>query len=363
VAAFPVVLEMAKNNENVVQPAAQVAAIRALAGLPNDEVVEFLLAAATGDNDANATAADDALTRMKSPGLEQKIIARLEQSPGRAGIPLVQVCRLRQISAATPVLLPLLSDADDAVRLAAIAALGNTVSGESIEVLFDHLLNPASDTEFQAVRTALLAVCHRAVDPDTIATKLAVIYEGATLQAQIAMLELFGALGGGVAVESVHRAIMDPTEEIQDTATRILGTWPDTGAATVLLAVMESDADERFRIRALRGYIRIIRQMDTSNEHRFHMSMEALARAQRDDEILLIVDALGRIPTHASLMKLLEFLDKPTFAEQAATSGIAVGRALIAPHPNEVGVVMRKILEVSEHAEARRIAEEILGQL
>ena len=357
--ARQVVLEHARNSEL----ASQAAAIRALAGHPGDDVIEFLLATATSDNAVAANAAADALTRMRAPGLEQKIIEQLKQYTGRSSIPLVQVCRLRQISGATPVLLPLLSDADDSVRLAVIAALGNTVSGENIEVLFDHLLNPTSETEFQAVLAALRAVCHRAVDPDAIATKLSAVYDGATLQSQSALLELFGALGGRVAIEAVQRAVADPTELIQDTATRILGEWPDPDAAPVLLRVMESDADERFKIRALRGYIRIVRQMDTSNEHRFHMSMEALARAQRDAEILLIVDALGRITTHASLMKLLEFLDQPTFAEQAALSGLNVGRALITPHPNEVGTVMRKIIEVTENANTRRIAEEILQQL
>jgi hypothetical protein len=224
-------------------------------------------------------------------------------------------------------------------------------------------LNPASETEFQAVQAALLAVCHRAVDPDAIATKLGAIYEGATLQSQVALLELFGALGGGVAVEAVHRAIMDPADEIQDAATRILGTWPDTGAASVLLAVMESDAYEGFRIRALRGFIRIIRQMDISNDHRFNMTMEALSHAHRDAEILLIVDALGRIPIHASLMKLLEFLDQPAFAEQASLSAVNIGRALIASHPNDVGTVMRNVLEVADDANTRRIAEEILEML
>ncbi|MCL2120561.1 MAG: HEAT repeat domain-containing protein, partial [Planctomycetaceae bacterium] len=68
-AARPVVLAMAKGSDC----AAQTAAIRALAGLPDDEAVEFLLATATSESNANAMAAADALTRMKTPGLERKI--------------------------------------------------------------------------------------------------------------------------------------------------------------------------------------------------------------------------------------------------------------------------------------------------
>jgi HEAT repeat protein len=191
-AARPVVLAMAKDGNC----AAQAAATRALAGLPDEAVVEFLLATATGDHDANAVAAADALTRMQAPALERKIIDRLKNSQGKACIPLTTVCKNRKIGDATPVLLPLLSDGDNDVRLAAIAALGNTVSGENIEVMVEHLLKPASDTEFEAVKASLRVVCNRSVDPDAVASKLVAVYQGAALPSQCALLELFGALGG-----------------------------------------------------------------------------------------------------------------------------------------------------------------------
>jgi HEAT repeat protein len=355
-AARPVVLAMAKDNKSV----SQAAAVRALAGLPDDEVVEFLLAAATGDNDAITDATADALTRMKADGLERKIIERLKLSKGKSCIPLIFVCRDRKIGESTPILLPLLSDADNDVRLAAIAALGNTVSGENIEVLVEHLLKPASATEFDAVKEAIRVVCFRSVDPDAVATKLAAVYGDASLQAQCALLELFGALGGKVAIDAVQTAVANPAEQIQDTATRVLGEWPDPDAAPVLLSVMRSDANDRFKTRALRGYIRIVRQMDTSNEHRFNMCMQALELAKRDEEKSLLVDALGRITTPASLAKLSEFIDQPTFMEQASLMAINVGKALKTQQPDAVTAVMEKIIAVTQNADTRRMAEDVL---
>ncbi len=355
-AARLAVLEMAKNAEFP----AQTAAIRALAGMPDEEAVMFLLTTATGENPAAAAAAADALTRMETPELEQKIIACLETARGKACIPLIGVCRDRKIAAATPVLLPLLMDADDEVRLAAITALGNTVSGENVELLVAHLLNPASPTELEAVKGSLRLVCNRSVDPDAVAAKLAAAYADAPLASRCALLELFGALGGKVAIDAVQHAVADPADAIQDTATRVLGEWPDTDAAPVLLAVMNSQADNKFKTRALRGYIRIVRQMDTSNDHRFHMCMEALALSQRDEEKVLLVDALGRITTPAALAKLSEFLDQPTFAQQAAVSALQVGKALATQQPDAVAEVMRKIVAVTENPDIRRQAEEVL---
>ena len=356
VAARPVVLSMAKDGDF----AAQTAAIRALAGLSDGAVIEFLLATATGDNDVTANAAADALTRMQAPALEEIIIDRLKTTQGKSCIPLISVCRQRKIAAATPVLIPLLSDGTDDVRLAVIAALGNTVSGENIEVLVEHLLKPGSPTEFEAVQASLRVVCNRSVDPDAVARKLVAVYQDTTLQAQCALIELFGALGGTAAIESVQNAITNPAEQIQDTATRVLGEWPDPDAAPVLLGVMKSEADDRFKTRALRGYIRIVRQMDTSNEHRFNMCMEALALAKRDEEKSLLVDALGRIPTSASLAKLSEFFDQPVFAEQASLMAVNVGRAILTQHRNAVRAVMQKVIATTQNADTRRMAEEVL---
>jgi len=355
-AARRAVLAMAKDAGC----AAQTAAIRALAGLPDDAVIAFLLATATGTNSANANAAADALTRMKAPALEEKIIERLKNTQGQSCIPLITVCRVRKIAAATPVLIPLLSDGDNDICLAVIAALGNTVSGETIEVLVEHLLKPGSPTEFEAVKASLRVICHRSVDPDAVARKLVAVYQDASLEAKCALIELFGALGGKVAIESVQNAIADSTEQIQDTATRILGEWPDPDAAPVLLGVMKSEASDRFKTRALRGYIRIVRQMDTSNEHRFNMCMEALALATRDEEKTLLVDALGRITTPASLAKLSEFIDQPTFAEQASLMAINVGRAILTQHRDAVKAVMQKIVDMTQNADTKRMAEEVL---
>ncbi len=358
--ARPLVLEQAKTagEERV-----KTAAIAALAGLTDADTLAFLLDTATGSDEPAAIAASDALTRTSFGGTETAVVERLKKTSGKACIPLIQVCRNRKIANSTPVLLPLLSDSEESVRLAAIAALGNTVSGEDIEVLLEHLVHPANDVEFGTVAASLKVVCHRAVDPEAVAEKVAAVYADSSLKSKCALLDLFGALGGKVAIEAVRTAVADQTVEIQDTATRVLGDWPDPDAAPVLLEVLKSDGNPKFKIRALRGYIRIIRQMDTSNEHRFNMCMEALPLAQREEEVLLIIDALGRITTFSSLEKLIEFLNNPTYAKAACVPGLNIGKALMTQAPEYSAVAMRKIVEVTDNDDVKRQAEEVLRAL
>lgn len=358
-AAKNAVLALAKNESDL---NVKKAAISALAGHPDDETIGFLLDLVTKPADDLTASGVDALVRMQSDVLNEKIVDRLKKAQGPTCIPLVNVCSLRKIAISTPVLLPLLSSTEDSVRLAVITALGNTVSGGNIEVLVERLVKPDSDTEFDAVKAALLVVCHRTVDQNDVARKLAAAYDQAPLKTKVALLDLFGALGGSVAVDAVHKAVADPTEEIQDNASRVLGAWPDPEAAPVLLAVMKNPAAQKFHNRALRGYIRIVRQMDTSNDHRFNMCMQALELSVRNEEKLLLIDALGRIPIPQSLDKLMEFIDTPEFTEPASLSMVNVGKALITQQREKVATVMQKVIDVSQNTETKRQATEILEE-
>ncbi|MDR0703846.1 MAG: HEAT repeat domain-containing protein, partial [Planctomycetaceae bacterium] len=274
------ILNMAKNEQNI---AVRNAAFRALAGLPSNDVIAYLLEQATDEkNTAFFDSIIDALTRMTINGLETKIIERLKTTKGKACIPLVKICSQRKITDSVPVLLPLLTDPKYDVRVVVLQALGNTVSGENIEVLIERLSKPHSKIEFDTVIGSLHVVCNRTVDCDAVAEKLAAVYDTAPVKTKTVLLDLYGALGGQTAITAVKKAVADPTEAIQDAATRVLGNWHDADAAPVILGILQNPVVQKFHNRSLRGYIRIVRQMDTSNEHRFNMCLEALKYVQRD---------------------------------------------------------------------------------
>lgn len=359
--AMNIVLEMAKNEQNI---DVRNAAVQALAGFPDNDVIDYLLELAAGEeNVAIFDSVIDALTRMKMDGLDTKIVERLKTTKGKACIPLVKICLQRKIAESTPILLPFLTDSEYEVRLAVLQALGNTVSGENIEVLIERLLKPSSKIEFDTVIGSLQVVCNRTVDCDAVAGKLAAVYETAPVETKIVLLELYGALGGQAAIAAVEKAVADQTEAIQDAATRVLGNWHDPEAASVILGILKNPSVQKFHNRSLRGYIRIVRQMDVSNEHRFNMCLEALKLVQRNEETLLIIDALGRIPILKSLEKLQEFLEQPEFAEPASLSAIAVSRSIIAQQQEKVTAAMQKVLDVTKNNDTRRQAAEILEKI
>ena len=107
------------------------------------------------------------------------------------------------------------------------------------------------------------------------------------------------AIAGDSALKLVADAAMSPTRPLQDEATRVLGDWPTRDAAPVLLSI--ADGAHPYRVRALRGYLRIVRQFDFSDAKRVEMVGKALPLADRDPERLLALAILEKHPSKSSL--------------------------------------------------------------
>ncbi|MGL4942441.1 MAG: HEAT repeat domain-containing protein [Thermoguttaceae bacterium] len=359
-AAQETVLQYTQNGDAKVK----LAAIAALSSMPNDNVVDALFAQLESTSPEVVEAAIESLSRMKFAELNARVAAKLQDAKTGAGVlAYAKVCQLRRIADATPALLQHIAHPEEAVRNGVVSALGYTVSGEDVGVLVDLLVSAESDAAWETVRKALHVLATRTVDKDQVATKIAAVYDSVPLKTQCAILELLGAIGGNVAVQAVDKAVDDPTDAIQDTATRVLGEWPDPDAAPVLLGVIKREGGSaKYKVRALRGYIRIFRQMDTSNEHRFNMSMEAWNVASRDDEKRLIIDAMGRLPIPQSLQKLCEFLDAGLYSEEVCTSLVNAAEPLVTQHRDLVVSSMQKVISTTTNDDLKRRASEAIQQ-
>ena len=86
------------------------------------------------------------------------------------------------------------------------------------------------------------------------------------------LFELLGKVSGKKALEVVVAGAKSSDPMTKDYATRVLGEWTNTDAAAPLLGIAKNDSERKYRIRAMRGYIRIARQLEIpwwgSIEHR-----------------------------------------------------------------------------------------------
>jgi len=356
-AARPAVLAAARSGDPVVRAAA----IRALAGLGNASAVEILLEAAASGDAGVAAAARDSLVAMPGAEVDAAIVAALDKAQGAPRALLIDLVGRRGITSAVSALGQAAEETDPAMRLAAIRALGRTVEPAQLAPLTDRLAAPANAEEAAAIREALRDTCVRVADREACAQHLARIMSQASPADRSLMIGMMGVLGGPTALATVAAAATDANVEIQDAATRVLGEWMTPDAAPVLLTVAKSSANNKFRIRALRGYIRIVRQLDVADAERIVMCREAMSLATRDEERARVLGALGRIASAEALAMVRPYLQTPSLKEAASAAAVAIGENLVATQPAVVAETMPLVLQATGDAGLVQRANDVLA--
>lgn len=355
VAARPAILRAAASTT----PEVRVAAIRALSTLGNASHLTLLLDAAAQADAEIAAAARTTLVELADPQVDAAVAERLGTATGTPQRILMQVAGDRQIAAAVPALLTATSSPDERTRLAAIAALGRTGGPQQLPVLTGRLVAPANEQELSVVQEALQAACRRSTNQEACAEALVRCLPQTPRQTRLFLFELLGSLGGSRALEAVLAAASDGDEATQDIATRVLGQWSSPDAAPALLNLARTSSQSKFRIRALRGAIRILRQMDLPPDSRLAMCREAMELGDRDEERVLVLEALGRVPSREALNLVVRYLDKAELKAAAGSAVVSIGEKIVFDEPAAVAEAMQQVVQRIATGELARRAQEL----
>ncbi len=340
-AALPAVLQAAKSGPEAVR----CVAIRALRTLGNATCVPVLLDAAMNANEEVAQTALAVLADLPGADVDKLLAARLLSQPsGKLRPVLIELAGQRCIAAAGPALWKAANDSDLQVRVAALAALGATIEFGDLPALIERVARPRSADDDDAAAKALGAACQRMPGREACAEKLVVAMSGAATPVKCRFLEILSGIGGAGALRAMGTAVKDASPEVRETASRMLGAWMDVDVAPVLLDLAKTSADEKYKIRALRGYIRLVRQFDMPDADRVAMCRTALEVAQRTAEKKLILEVMGRYPSGGMLSLALE----ATKITELKNEAIAVAM-LIAQKSGGRSAELQKLLSESGH--------------
>lgn len=345
-AALPVVLELATSGS----PEVQLPAIEVLASLGDASAVPVLLAAAVDADSARAAAALASLAELPGQGVDAKLAEMLEGSQGPQQLVLIELAGLRGITPAVPQLQKLADAEDPALASAAVKALGLTIGLEQLPSLVDRLVAPKTPELGAAAKAAMNNALLRMPDRDAAAAMLIDRLAAAPPQAKAELLGLLGVVGGDKALSGLAAAAREGSDPTQDAATQALGGWMAADAAPVLLE-LATEGPEKYKVRTLRGYLRIARQLDVPLDDRVEMCRKAIAAAQRNDEKKLALEILARYPTAAGLKLAADQLDTPGLKEAAAEAAVAIAEKIVAAHPAAVAEAMGKAAGATGNAE------------
>lgn len=339
---------------------ARAVAIHVLGQLGDVSAVTVLLEAVLSGDPALAQAAQSSLMKLRGNSADEIIVTNLNRAEPKARAILLDLVGRLSIASAIPAVLRAAHDPDEPVRLAAIKALGRIIGLKEFGVLTDRLAVAKSPQEAAAVQEALKVACLRMPDPDACVGRLLDCLPNAPIGSKCFLLELLGSVGGARALKAVSAAAEDSNEDLQDAATRVLGKWMSVDAAPELLKLAKTLRSDKFKVRTLRGYIRIAQQMGLPAAQKLDMCEEAFRAAQRDEERRLVLAVLGHTATTKAMSMVVPHLANPALAEEAATAALRIGEKTVQTEPRMVADAMRQVLKSGVSGENAARAKKLL---
>lgn len=342
--AGPVALRAVRQAAESGKKELRVAALRSLGQVGDAACLDTLVANAA-DADADiAAAARSALVEIADPKVNDALVSRLAKADAKSYPVLIEAIGERRIDAG-PTLVAALDHPSAAVRAAALTALGNTITAAKLPLLVAAAVKPKRAEDEAVALRALQTACVRMPDREACAATLADAIDAGNVATKVSLLPVIAAVGGTRSLATVHAAAKSSDDKLQDAATRLLGEWSTIDAAPVLLDLTKSAPGEKYRTRALRGYIRIARQFVMPDSQRMEMCQQILAATNAKAERGMVLEVLKRYPSVGALQLASRLSDSADLKEDARAAVVAIAQKLGTAGPQVLEALNKAGLE------------------
>jgi hypothetical protein len=192
------------------------------------------------------------------------------------------------------------------------------------------------------------------------AEKLAAAMPGASLPTKVFLLEQLASVGGTTALKRVVAAAKSSDDTMQDTATRLLGKWLSADAAPAMFDLATTLPEGKYKIRALRGYVRIAGQLNMTPDDRMTVCRNVLAIAERSDDKVPVFEVVRRYPTHEGLSLAASLLGDKDLQQQACSTIVAIADRVAMKAPEQTEKALLQVLELASDATLKANAEKAI---
>jgi HEAT repeat protein len=301
----------------------RLAAIAAIGRVGNATCFPALLEIGQESDPELSAAAKTALVALPDESVGLVIVSGLPKAEGKRYVMLLELVGQRRVPAIDQ-LVAALRHRDSSVRQAALAALGNTVPPDRLNLLIEQVVGSQDVADHPVAIQALKAAAIRMPDREHCAKQLAEAMDSLASGSKAEILEILAAVGGTHALQSLAAAAKSDDAKLQDVSTRLLGEWMTIDVAPVLLDLAETAPGAKYQIRSLRGYIRVARQFTLSDDERMEMCHKALAAARQPAEQKLVLEVLKRYPGPKALELTMQIRQKPELKDEATEVALAI---------------------------------------
>ncbi len=360
--SLSVVAGFAKSGDEVVR----VAAIDSLRNIGDPSVLPTLIDAANQtESAAVAAAAKGTLSNLPGKEIDAAIVDLLDKGNTAQKITAIGLVEDRRILAAYPLLKKSMQDTDADVRKAALTALGQIAGLDDLPVLFAVLDAAEAPEDVKAIQAVLKSACTR-MPKDAASDKISDwMATTKSLTSRMFMFDLLKEVGGPKALEIVKLAAFSDSPELKDKGTEMLGSWrspEDANAVAEVCMKLAKDATEnKYKVRGLRGLIRIPRQFNMSEERRLQLCKSFLDLAERNEDKIIVFEVYAKYPTLKTLDLTMQQLGSDAFREKACETAVLIAEKLQGKSPAIVDA-MKKVIDTTANDALKAKAKNVLDR-
>jgi len=338
-----------------------VAALEAVGALGGaDEVVLLARRAAMGP-ESPRQAARGALSRLRGQGVDERIMQLLSDGSPALKVELIGALGRRNCTSAAGPLLQAARDADGKVRVEALRTLGLLAGPNQSGQLIGMIVAPVDPADRGELEKTVAAAAQRSGEPhQQTAAVLAALQKAGDVEVRCSLLRVLAGVRGQEALAALREALKSGEAVEQETAIKGLGQWNTAAPLEDVQRLAEGGANERQRILALRGYVRLIGlQSDRPAAQSVALYRKAMDWAPDAQEKKAVLAGLATVPDAAALETALAYLSDTALQEEAAAAVVAIATAVEQSDQAAAQAAAQKVLAVSRNDQTRQKAQQL----
>lgn len=348
--------------------AVRIAAIHAVAALGDPSAAPALIALLADIEKEIASAAQESLASLPGKEVDAAVTEMFEKGQPAQRLVAVDLIARRRMTTSVPALMKATTDADAAVRQAAIRQVGEMAGPADLPTLLNLLLK-AEGGDTGAAEQAVVSLSQRMDKPDEVIAKLNQLLAEAPAPKKPSVLKVLSSIGGPEALKALRGVLADAKADpaLRAAAIRSLGNWKSEQAAPDLLELAKNSSNATEKVLALRGFLTLASRNEITPQERLAMCRQATPLITRPEEKRLLLAALGNIQSPAALQQIAPYFDDAATKEEASAAAVGVVEKMLkgrgpAKVPPVVAQTMEKVQSTTSNPDLAKKAKSLAEQ-
>ncbi len=338
------------------------AAIDALCQIGSEASAGAIMEIAVNREGALRDAALKNLTLVTGVGVEELIQEKARSGDIKTRIVAIPLLGKRQTPGVMQVLYQYATDKNEEIQSASFQGLSEIAGSVDVASLIGLISKTKSEKARETGISTLRTTLSAAKDKDAATKTMITQIDKSKKDLKPLLLGTLDALGGSVALGVANNAALSSDETMRDSGIRTMSEWPDFEATEKLLAIASNPKTSLTHyVLALRGTVRLIQNSNLAPlDDREKLCLSAFDITRRQEEKILVISAMGSIPSMKMSERLLELVKGENLKIEAGLAAIGIANAMFRTNQTAAQELAKKILDLNISDDINSNAQSII---